>query len=87
MVMGIGNWTSHVQSILSPGAGKTTISQAAVSLLGAGDDDGRGPKGCRLLYLDLDVCVPQWMRVSFRSWASVGNRSSTCNICDNRHLR
>jgi len=53
-----------------PGAGKSTVSQAAVRLLG--DGDGSGVSEGKLnnvdeflyIYLDLDVCVPQWMRVS-----------------------
>jgi len=44
-----------------PGAGKTTISRAAVRSLGDGGDGGRH----RLLHLDLDVCVPRWMRENF----------------------
>ena len=57
-------------SLNRPGAGKSTVSQAAVQLLGGGD----GSKVCvgklndvedfLYIYLDLDVCVPQWMRVS-----------------------
>ena len=56
--------------ICRPGAGKSTVSQAAVRLLG----DGDGSTVCTgklsdvdeflYIYLDLDVCVPQWMRVS-----------------------
>jgi gluconate kinase len=41
-----------------PGAGKSTVANAAVKLLA---DD---PKIC-CLGLDLDVCVPQWMRDNF----------------------
>mmetsp|Transcript_19692 Transcript_19692/g.33308 ORF Transcript_19692/g.33308 Transcript_19692/m.33308 type:complete len:83 (-) Transcript_19692:441-689(-) len=51
-----------------PGAGKSTVSQAAVQLLG----DGDGSNVCigklnnedefLYIYLDLDVCVPQWMK-------------------------
>jgi hypothetical protein len=43
----------------SPGAGKSTISEeAARSLIGY--DSLRQH---HFLHLDLDVCVPQWMRV------------------------
>lgn len=55
-----------------PGAGKSTVSQAAVRLLG----DGDGSKVCTgklsnvdeflYIYLDLDVCIPQWMKVSLQ---------------------
>mmetsp|Transcript_30085 Transcript_30085/g.60451 ORF Transcript_30085/g.60451 Transcript_30085/m.60451 type:complete len:231 (+) Transcript_30085:22-714(+) len=54
-----------------PGAGKSTVSQAAVQLLG----DGDGSNVCigklnnvdefLYIYLDLDVCVPQWMKDNF----------------------
>ena len=53
-----------------PGAGKSTVSQAAVQLLGGGDvNDVRvgklnGVHDFLYIYLDLDVCIPQWMRVS-----------------------
>jgi hypothetical protein len=53
-----------------PGAGKSTVSQAAVQLLGGGDaNDVRvgklnGIQDFLYIYLDLDVCIPQWMRVS-----------------------
>ena len=53
-----------------PGAGKSTVSQAAVQLLGGGDaNDVRvgklnGMQDFLYIYLDLDVCIPQWMRVS-----------------------
>jgi adenylylsulfate kinase-like enzyme len=53
-----------------PGAGKSTVSQAAVQLLGGGDaNDVRvgvldGVQDFLYIYLDLDVCIPQWMRVS-----------------------
>ena len=46
------------------------MSQAAVQLLGGGDaNDVRvgvldGVQDFLYIYLDLDVCVPQWMRVS-----------------------
>ena len=63
-----------------PGAGKSTVSQAAVQLLG----DGDGSNVCigklnnvdefLYIYLDLDVCVPQWMKVS----ASVYNTTQCC---------
>jgi len=67
---------SYCATILSsssfhrPGAGKTTISQAAVHLLdndGIDDNDNglKDPKMYHHLYLDLDVCVPQWMRDNF----------------------
>ena len=57
-------------SLIRPGAGKSTVSQAAVRLLG--DGDGSTVRTGKLsnvdeflyIYLDLDVCVPQWMRVS-----------------------
>ncbi len=61
---------SRTLSVCRPGAGKSTVSQAAVRLLGGGD----GSKVCTgklsnvdeflYIYLDLDVCVPQWMKVS-----------------------
>ena len=65
----------HITPLLSlylcrPGAGKSTVSQAAVRLLGDGDDStvciGKLSNVDEFLYiyLDLDVCVPQWMRVS-----------------------
>lgn len=79
---------SNDYKIISPGAGKSSISDAAIRLLNInnnhdtnGEDDGDGKTnncregrvtntvngvldGYRYLYLDLDVCVPQWMRVS-----------------------
>ena len=41
-----------------PGAGKSTIADAVVAQLGGGAAE-------RTLALDLDVCVPQWMRDNF----------------------
>ena len=46
-----------------PGAGKTTIANAVVRLLDGDGDDGSGSK--TYLQLDLDTCVPQWMRDNF----------------------
>ncbi|KAL9178339.1 hypothetical protein ACHAXT_001767, partial [Thalassiosira profunda] len=46
-----------------PGAGKTTIANAVARSLGDGGDAGSGSK--TYLQLDLDVCVPQWMRDNF----------------------
>lgn len=43
-----------------PGAGKTTIAEAAAARL----RDAVVDRG-RYLFLDLDVCVPQWMRDNF----------------------
>jgi energy-coupling factor transporter ATP-binding protein EcfA2 len=40
-----------------PGSGKSTIADAATGLL---TDEGRS-----ILRLDLDVCVPQWMKDNF----------------------
>lgn len=46
------------------------MSQAVVQLLGGGDaNDVRvgklnGVQDFSYIYLDLDVCIPQWMRVS-----------------------
>ena len=42
----------------SPGAGKTTISEKAVRALSS-------VSNINVLYEDLDVCVPQWMRDNF----------------------
>lgn len=42
----------------SPGAGKTTISESAVRTLNSASN-------VDVLYEDLDVCVPQWMRENF----------------------
>ena len=49
----------HACAYRSPGAGKTTITEKAVSLLidSASNVD--------VLHEDLDVCVPQWMRENF----------------------
>ena len=41
-----------------PGAGKTTISNAALNTI-----RDKGSNDC--IHLDLDVCVPQWMRDNF----------------------
>ena len=41
-----------------PGAGKSTVADAAVEILGKDHD-------VACLGLDLDVCVPQWMRDNF----------------------
>ena len=57
-------------ALCRPGAGKSTVSQAAVRLLGDGDGSTvctgklRNVDEFLYIYLDLDVCVPQWMRVS-----------------------
>ena len=42
-----------------PGAGKSTISEEAVRSL----SDYEPLRHYHVLHLDLDVCVPQWMRV------------------------
>eukprot|EP00804_Cyclotella_cryptica_P022906 CCRYP_005098-RA/>CCRYP_005098-RA protein AED:0.06 eAED:0.06 QI:252/0.5/0.66/1/0.5/0.33/3/228/241 len=48
-----------------PGAGKSTICQEVTRLLTAKDSmDAPTTTAPDYLYLDLDVCVPQWMRVS-----------------------
>lgn len=73
-----------------PGAGKTTISQAAVHLLGnTGIDDNdngrKDPKLYQHLYLDLDVCVPQWMRDNFSKgmYPTLSQRAEfIANACD-----
>ena len=49
-----------VSSFSSPGAGKSTISEEAIRLLRNHDELSK----YHVLHLDLDVCVPQWMRVS-----------------------
>ena len=51
---------SFVSSFSSPGAGKSTISEEAIRLLSNHDELSK----YHVLHLDLDVCVPQWMRVS-----------------------
>jgi len=57
--------------LFSPGAGKSTIPEAAFRTLNTGGEDGSGSKQYQHLYLDLDVCVPQWMRVRcFPSFSS-----------------
>mmetsp|Transcript_29866 Transcript_29866/g.55092 ORF Transcript_29866/g.55092 Transcript_29866/m.55092 type:complete len:104 (-) Transcript_29866:76-387(-) len=49
-----------------PGSGKTTISEAAaVRLLNTDGDHGTSSKQYQYLFLDLDVCVPQWMKENF----------------------
>ena len=61
---------SSTLALCRPGAGKSTVSQAAVRLLGDGDGSkvctGKLSNGDEFLYiyLDLDVYVPQWMKVS-----------------------
>eukprot|EP00804_Cyclotella_cryptica_P022907 CCRYP_005098-RB/>CCRYP_005098-RB protein AED:0.18 eAED:0.18 QI:252/0.5/0.66/1/1/1/3/0/203 len=47
-----------------PGAGKSTICQEVTRLLTAKDSmDAPTTTAPDYLYLDLDVCVPQWMRL------------------------
>ena len=46
-----------------PGAGKTTVSEEAVRLLKT-ETCSVETAPTNHLHLDLDVCVPQWMRVS-----------------------
>lgn len=43
-----------------PGAGKTTVADAAVAMLSSSSE-----QDISCLGLDLDVCVPQWMRDNF----------------------
>ena len=47
-----------------PGAGKTTVSEEAVRLLNTKTCSVETAATANYLHLDLDVCVPQWMRVS-----------------------
>ena len=47
-----------------PGAGKTTVSEEAVRLLKTETCSAETAATANHLHLDLDVCVPQWMRVS-----------------------
>mmetsp|Transcript_17649 Transcript_17649/g.28889 ORF Transcript_17649/g.28889 Transcript_17649/m.28889 type:complete len:217 (-) Transcript_17649:400-1050(-) len=74
-----------------PGAGKSTVSQAAVRLLGDGDSS----KVCTgklsnvdeflYIYLDLDVCIPQWMKDNFAKgvYPTLAERIEfTSNACD-----
>ena len=49
-----------------PGAGKTTIANDVVDRLGSGES----------LALDLDVCVPQWMRDNFANGVCTSRRLS-----------
>ena len=49
----------------SPGAGKTTCANAAVNLIRTGVGCDFDPRKYQCLPLDLDVCVPQWMRDNF----------------------
>ncbi|CAB9508730.1 expressed unknown protein [Seminavis robusta] len=44
-----------------PGSGKTTIANRALDLLGGDDSDNN----LHCIGLDLDVCVPQWMKDNF----------------------
>ena len=49
-----------------PGAGKTTIANAAIDLVldDTNNDNSEGDKP-KIVGLDLDVCVPQWMKDNF----------------------
>eukprot|EP00956_Cyclotella_meneghiniana_P032028 scaffold86138_cov66-Cyclotella_meneghiniana.AAC.1 len=48
-----------------PGAGKTTVSEEAVRLLNTKTCSVETAATANYLHLDLDVCVPQWMRDNF----------------------
>ena len=52
-----------------PGAGKTTVAEHAASILranhGENDGDDNDDNDDTILTLDLDVCVPQWMKDNF----------------------
>lgn len=56
---------------LSPGAGKSTIAKKSLRLLRErrrprnSNDDDRSSPDAGVIGLDLDVCVPQWMRENF----------------------
>lgn len=52
-----------------PGAGKTTVANIAVEKLNqniiVGDDCGNDASTTKVLGLDLDICVPNWMKENF----------------------
>mmetsp|Transcript_43788 Transcript_43788/g.105624 ORF Transcript_43788/g.105624 Transcript_43788/m.105624 type:complete len:221 (+) Transcript_43788:47-709(+) len=48
-----------------PGAGKTTISSMAIKAFEDDDEDHNHNPNFGLTGLDLDVCVPQWMKDNF----------------------
>ncbi|KAL3800203.1 hypothetical protein HJC23_001124 [Cyclotella cryptica] len=67
-----------------PGAGKSTICQEVTRLLTAKDSmDAPTTTAPDYLYLDLDVCVPQWMRVSTTQITRQLTGSSLCIERDN----
>ncbi len=66
-----------------PGAGKTTISTRALEKM---QNNDKGDRGC--LLLDLDVCVPTWMRENFAKgiYPTIDQRkefaASSCDYVD-----
>ena len=60
-----------------PGAGKTTVANAAVEKLQTSNDN------ITCLGLDLDVCVPQWMRDNFANgiYPTLEERNRFANEC------
>mmetsp|Transcript_2219 Transcript_2219/g.4095 ORF Transcript_2219/g.4095 Transcript_2219/m.4095 type:complete len:198 (+) Transcript_2219:196-789(+) len=48
-----------------PGAGKTTIATKVVNLCNASDAEHTSTSHDKVWCLDLDVCIPQWMKDNF----------------------
>lgn len=48
-----------------PGSGKTTISQAAMEVVQKQNKDEERSKHINCICLDLDVCIPEWMKENF----------------------
>lgn len=83
-VLFIDEFSSFLSVSSRPGAGKSTICQEVVGLLTAqGSIHAPTTTAPRYLYLDLDVCVPQWMRVNNTSTAFL---VETNNITTHRDL-
>ncbi len=61
-------WPPCIVVFGRPGAGKSTVADAAVALLKSNHQHHPHPNNKNDIYclgLDLDVCVPQWMRDNF----------------------